>query len=233
MNVNDTKELIRRLHEMISHVGFSIPNNTSSKYYIKAIETMIERGCSSSFEPNRVYVWDEVGKAVNGIKGIELFCGSGTGKIGLLFKIHMQERNIGTEIENTIEANIFKKGIFSEKEQLSFLYENETYRYDYLREYEIDGTCIYHSSRDLVQKLSSSAKLYDKGILISLFNIKENERKSIVLPGNYVGEQRKQASIEIKQGKIFEEINSPKGKEVPYKPYPFSNAEFEKILLRV
>ena len=225
-------EDVLKFRKMLEKIDFSIPNNTSSKYYINAIETMIEKGCKVSFEKNRVYVEDEKVEILNGIKDIECFVGAGY-KVGLMFKIHMLQKETGVEIEDIIEVGSVKKDILSEREQLSFSYQNEFYYYDYLREYELDGTCVYHTIRDLVQKLKSSAKLYDKGILISLFNIKENERKSIILLGNYVGDKRKNASIEIKKGRIFDKINSPEGKEVPYKPYPFSNSEFEKILLQV
>ena len=79
----------------------------------------------------------------------------------------------------------------------------------------------------------SSAKLYNKGILISLFNVKNNERKSIIIPGDFAGDRKKHISFDIKKGRIFELINAPEGREVPYKPYPCSNAEFEKLLLKI
>ena len=224
---------VLKFREMLEKIDFSIPNNTSSKYYINAIETMMEKGCQTEFEKNRVFVVDESYQILDGIRDIECFVGGPDCKVALLFKVHMIQKDTGVEIENIIEAGSVKKDIVSEREQLSFSYNNEFYRYDYLREYEPDGTCVYHNIRDIAQKLTSCAKLYDKGILISLFNVKANERKSIVIPGNYVGDKRKLASYDIKKGRIFDRINSPEGKEVPYKPYPFSNSEFEKILLQV
>lgn len=222
-----------KFRELLDRINFSIPNNTSSKYYINAIEIMIEKGCNTTFDKNRVYVEDETHQILDGIHDIECFVGGSDCKVALLFKIHMIQKDTGVEIENIIESNSVKKGILSEREQLSFFYNNENYRYDYLREYESDGTCVFHNIRDAVQRLTSCAKLYDKGILITLFNVKANERKSIVIPGNYIGDKRKLASYDIKKGRIFSRINAPEGKEVPYKPYPFSNAEFEKILLQV
>ena len=231
--MKEKNDYLEKYRELLDRIDFTIPNNTSSKYYLNAVQAMLEKGCSAAFEPNRVVVWGEEGNLFNGIQSIDVFFGTMTGKLGLIFKIKINKEDTGMIIDNLIEANSVKKGILSEREQLSFSLNNEFYRYDYLREYEMDGTCIYHSSKDLSQKLSSSAKLYDKGILISLFDVKNNLHKSIVLLGNYVGEKRKHASFEIKKGRIFDEINSPDAKEVPYKPYPFSNAEFEKILLRV
>ena len=194
---------------------------------------MIEKGCSTIFEPNRVFIWDDSNDLYDGIQNIECFFGGPKSKIGLLFKIHILQEESGLDIQNTIEANSIKPGILSEKEQLEFMHGSEFYRYDYLREYESDGTCVYHNSRDLVQKLASSAKLYEKGILITLFNIKDNQRKSVIIPGDFSGDRKKLVSFDIKKGRIFDLINAPEGKEVPYKPYPFSNAEFEKLLLKV
>ena len=226
-------EDLQKLREMIERIDFTIPNNTSSKYYLNAMQAMIEKGCNVSFEDSKVYIWDESGSLYNGIQDIECFFGGPKSKVGLFFKIHILQNESGLEIENMIEANSFKPGILSEREQLSFMYGTEFYRYDYLREYEMDGTCIFHNSKDLAQRLLSSAKLYDKGLLISLFNIKDNERKSIIIPGDFSGDRKKHISFDIKKGRIFELINAPEGKEVPYKPYPCSDAEFEKLLLKI
>ena len=227
------EENLKRYNEMLKTIDFDIPNNTSSKNYLLVIRNMIEQGAETIFEPKKIIVTDKDGIIQNGIHKIELFFGGRSSKTGLIFKVKIKRKDTGLEMDSIIEAVSVKKGILSEREELSFIHNNQLSRYDYLREYESDGTCVYHTSRDLAKKISTSAKVYDKGILISKYNILEDTKKSIVLLGNYMGENKKNISTEIKKGTIFSEINSNEGKEVPYRPYPFSDREFESLLLKI
>ena len=136
-------------------------------------------------------------------------------------------------MDNTIETVSVKPGILSEREELSFLYNDQLYRYNYLREYDDDGICIFHNNRDLVKKTSTSARLYTTGLLLSKFDNETNTGRSVIMVKHYTKEEKKELSSEIKRGKIFSLIDSEDAIEIPYKPYPLSEAEFDDLIAKL
>ena len=104
--------------ENVNNIKFNIPNNTST------------------WDSRTIVVEDETGTIEKDIIRIELFFGSRIGKVGLLFRIKTRRSDNGIEMDNTIETVSVKPGILSEREELSFLYNDQIYRYNYLREYD-------------------------------------------------------------------------------------------------
>ena len=219
--------------ENVNNIKFNIPNNTSTSYYLKVIKKMLEQDAKTTWDSRTIVVEDETGTIEKDIIRIELFFGSRIGKVGLLFRIKTRRSDNGIEMDNTIETVSVKPGILSEREELSFLYNDQIYRYNYLREYDDDGICIFHNNRDLVKKTSTSARLYTTGLLLSKFDNETNTGRSVIMVKHYTKEEKKELSSEIKKGKIFSLIDSEDAIEIPYKPYPLSEAEFDDLIAKL
>ena len=224
---------LKRWEEAVQNIQFHIPKNTSTSYYLKIIKKMIEQDALTKWDSRTITVEDETGTIEQDIYKIELFFGSRIGKVGLLFHIKTKRSDNGIEMDNTIETVSVKQGILSEREELSFLYNEQIHRYNYLREYDDNGICIYHYNKDQVKKITKSAKLYNKGIIISQYDMENKIGKSVLLKEDYSNERKKQVSDEIKRGKIFLEIDNEESIEIPYQPYPPSDLEFENILSKL
>ena len=224
-------EKLHMFQEMIKNINFPIPKNTSTNYYISVLEKMIQDGCEVIFQKNIITIQGNGEGLLDNIIDIKLDLNNVIVNQEIIIDVNSKKRGTNIIIHNHIKALRGENDIFSEIEELEFNYLNEFYRYDYIRKYEENGTCIYHSSKDLTRRTSSVAKMFDKGLMISSFYIKDNLRKTVLIPIDFTDELKKTTSEEIKKGKIFEKINSKNEKEIPYKPYPFNtNEEFEKAL---
>ena len=175
------QENIQKFQEAIDNIQFHIPNNTSTRYYLNVIKKMIEKDAKTTWEQKTIIVEDPTGTIEKDIYRIGLFFGSRIGKVGLLFRIKTKRSDNGIEMDNIIETISVKPGILSEREELSFLYNEEIHRYNYLREYDEDGICIYHNNKDQAKKISKSARLYDKGLIISQYDQESSTGKSILI----------------------------------------------------
>ena len=231
--MSEKDQNIKKLEESIQNTPFEIPDNTSTYYYLKVIKKMIVQDADTTWDKNTIIVEDETGKIEKDIYRIGLFFGKRMDKTGLLFRIKTKRSDNGIEMDNFIETTSVRPGIISEREELSFIYNDQKYRYNYLREYNEKGTCIYHYHKDLVKKIIMSAKLYDKGLVISKYDIESDTGKSILIGEQKIKDKKEQISKAIKRGKIFSLIDSDEGIEIPYKPYPLSEIEFEELISKL
>lgn len=226
--MDERVEKVQLFHDLIGKIPISIPKNTSTSYYLSAMEKMIQDNCDTTFDNNKVTVFGNEEGLLDNIIDISIMIEN---KNELLFDVNSKKRGTDIVINNHIRVLTDKDGMLSEIEELSFDYDDEFYRYNYIRKYESDGTCFYHSSKDLTRKTSSVAKMFEKGIMISTFYVNDNLRKTILIPIDYNAEIKNKISDDMKKGRIFERINSKEGKEIPYKPYPFNtNKDFEIAL---
>ena len=226
--MDDRKEKLDLFQDLVNKISFPVPKNTSTNYYISVIKKMIKDNCTVEQGNNKITVFGNEEGLLDNIIDISMFVGN---KNEIVFDVNSKKRGTDIVINNIIKVLTDKDGLLSEIEELSFSYDNDFYRYNYIRKYESDGVCVYHSSKDLTRKTSSVAKMYEKGILISTFYVNDNLRKTVLIPIDYNMEIKQKISDDMKKGKIFEKINSKEGKEIPYIPYPFNtNKDFEIAL---
>ena len=226
--MDERTDKLHLYQKLISKISFSVPKNTSTNYYLSVIKKMIKDNCRTENDNNRITVFGNEEGLLDNIIDITMFVGN---KNEIAFDVNSKKRGTDIIINNHIKVLTDKDGLFSEIEELSFSYDDEFYRYNYIRKYETDGMCVYHSSKDLTRKTSSVAKMFEKGIMISTFYVNDNLRKTVLIPIDYNMEIKQKISEDMKKGKIFEKINSKEGKEIPYMPYPFNtNKDFEIAL---